>query len=132
MHNHERPQLEARGVVDDPRQDHPTAPARAFTSSPEAADHELPEGVKPLSAVLQELAAILPGLKAAIERQAPPPVERLTLRLDELAQALGVHRRTLDRERSAGRLPKPDLHIGKCPLWRVGTIRDWLGRGGKP
>ena len=90
MPKHERPQPEAGGAVDGPRQDHPIASGR--------------------------------------------PVERLTYRLDDLADALGVSRRTLERERAAGRLPRPDLHIGKCPLWRVETIDAWLrggGRGGR-
>ena len=38
MHKHERPQPEARGVVDDPRQDHPTAPPLAAKVQPDAAD----------------------------------------------------------------------------------------------
>jgi predicted DNA-binding transcriptional regulator AlpA len=54
------------------------------------------------------------------------PVERLTLRLDDLAAALGVSRRALERERSAGRLPRPDLVIGRMPLWRPETIRAWI------
>jgi hypothetical protein len=60
-----------------------------------------------------------------------PTVERLTYRLDELATALGVSRRILERERSAGRLLKPDLRIGRIPLWRIESVRDWLARGGK-
>jgi predicted DNA-binding transcriptional regulator AlpA len=101
------------------------------TTTPEAADHELPEGVKPLAAVLQELAGILPKLEAALERR--PPVERLTYRIDELADSLGMSRRAIERERSAGRFPMPDLHVGKCPLWRPETIRDWLDsrKGGR-
>jgi hypothetical protein len=58
-------------------------------------------------------------------------VERLTFRIDELAAALGVSRRILERERSAGRLLKPDLHIGRIPLWRIDSVRDWLERGGR-
>jgi hypothetical protein len=84
-----------------------------------------------LAAALQELAAILPGLKAALERQAGPPVSRMTLRLDELADALGVSRRVIERERSAGRFPAPDLTIGKMPLWRIETARAYLERGGR-
>jgi predicted DNA-binding transcriptional regulator AlpA len=53
---------------------------------------------------------------------------RLALRLDELAAALGISRRTLERERSAGRFPAPDLRIGKMPLWRPETIRAWIER----
>jgi predicted DNA-binding transcriptional regulator AlpA len=100
------------------------APRLDGTVTTEATGNELPEGVKPLAAVLQELAGILPRLKAALERK--PPVERLTCRIDELADSLGMSRRAIERERSAGRFPTPDLHIGKAPLWRPETIRDWL------
>jgi hypothetical protein len=121
---HERPQPEAGGAVDDPRQDHLTA-----RTDPETDD--LPPGVHHLADVLAELAAILPGLKAALERQADnrPRIEPLALRLDELAHALGVSRRIIERERSAGRFPQADLHIGRCPLWRIETVKSWLERG---
>jgi predicted DNA-binding transcriptional regulator AlpA len=56
---------------------------------------------------------------------------RLTWRMDELAAVLGVSRRALERERSAGRFPRPDLQIGRMPLWRPETIREWVGRGGR-
>ena len=52
-------------------------------------------------------------------------VEQL-LRLADVARALGVSRRTFERERSAGRFPAPDLHIGKAPLWRPGTVQGWI------
>lgn len=58
------------------------------------------------------------------------PLDRLALRLDELAASLGVSRRTIERERSADRFPRPDLHIGKCPLWRPETVRRWIDAGG--
>jgi predicted DNA-binding transcriptional regulator AlpA len=60
-----------------------------------------------------------------------PPVERMALRIEEVAAALGVSRRAVERERSAGRLPRPDLTIGRMPLWRVETIRSWMERGGR-
>jgi predicted DNA-binding transcriptional regulator AlpA len=56
----------------------------------------------------------------------PAPSSRLTLRLGELANALGVSRRAIERERSAGRFPKPDLTVGRMPLWRPETIRAWI------
>ena len=59
------------------------------------------------------------------------PIQRLTYRIDDLAQALGVSRRILERERSAGRLLKPDLRIGRIPLWRIESVRDWIARGGR-
>lgn len=58
--------------------------------------------------------------------------ERLTLRLGDIAKAPGISRRPLERERSAGRFPPPDLHIGKMPLWRPETIRAWIEQGGQP
>jgi predicted DNA-binding transcriptional regulator AlpA len=58
-------------------------------------------------------------------------VGRLTLRLDELAASLGVSRRSIERERSAGRFPPPDLTIGRMPLWRPETIRAWIEGGGR-
>ena len=60
-----------------------------------------------------------------------PEVGRLALRLDEIASSLGVSRRAIERERSAGRFPKPDRTIGRMPLWRVETIRHWLGGTGR-
>jgi predicted DNA-binding transcriptional regulator AlpA len=55
---------------------------------------------------------------------------RLTYRLNEIAGALGVCRRTIERERAAGRFPKPDLKIGKAPLWTKETIAKWIASGG--
>ena len=77
-----------------------------------------------LAVALAQLVAILPGLKAAIKSK--PSVARLALRLDEVADSLGMSRRAIERERSAGRFPAPDLRVGKAPLWRVETIRDWI------
>lgn len=61
---------------------------------------------------------------------AKPRLERLALRLDEIAEAVGISRRTIERERSAGRFPKPDRVIGKVSLWSVETIRRWIEGGG--
>jgi predicted DNA-binding transcriptional regulator AlpA len=54
------------------------------------------------------------------------PIGHLALRLDEVARSLGVSRRAIERERAAGRFPKPDLTIGRMPLWRPETVRAWL------
>ena len=51
------------------------------------------------------------------------PVERLAYRLNDLAGRGGISP-DWERERSAGRVPRPDLHIGRCPLWRPETISD--------
>ena len=64
---------------------------------------------------------------------ASPNVERLAYRLDEVAKALGVSRRLIERERSAGRFPRPDLTIGRAPLWTRETLTRWIAqRGGRP
>ena len=86
-----------------------------------------------LAETLSRLAAILPRLTEALERQTDdrPRVEPLTYRLEDLVDALGLSRRFLERERAAGRFPKPDLRLGKAVLWRVETIRTWIERGGR-
>ena len=56
--------------------------------------------------------------------------DRMALRLDEVAAALGISRRSVERERSAGRFPKPDIQIGRAPLWKPETIRNWIENGG--
>jgi predicted site-specific integrase-resolvase len=60
-----------------------------------------------------------------------PPVQRLTWRIDDIVRALGISRRTFERERSAGRIPPPDLHVGKMPLWKPATIQAWIDAAGK-
>jgi predicted DNA-binding transcriptional regulator AlpA len=64
----------------------------------------------------------------------PPPnaghiIEPL-LSIDDLAAILSCSRRLIERMRSAGRLPKPDIKIGKMPRWRPETIRRWIEGGG--
>jgi hypothetical protein len=59
------------------------------------------------------------------------PIEPM-LSLDDLAIILKCSRRWLERERSAGRVPKPDFMAGRCPRWRAETIRRWIGEGGRP
>jgi len=49
---------------------------------------------------------------------------------DDIADALRVDKRTLDRLRSAGKLPKPDLFIFRSSRWRPETIRAWIESGG--
>jgi predicted DNA-binding transcriptional regulator AlpA len=56
-----------------------------------------------------------------------PTIEPL-LSLDDFAGIVRASRRTVERLRAAGELPKPDLHVGKMPRWRPETIRLWLAR----
>jgi predicted DNA-binding transcriptional regulator AlpA len=68
------------------------------------------------------------SLHALVIPSGPP---RLTYRLAEAATMLGISRRTLERQRAAGRFPRPDLHVGKAPLWKIETLRAWIERGGR-
>ncbi len=85
-----------------------------------------------LADAVGQLVEMLPRLAAALERQADgrPCVQPLVYRIDELVRVLGVSRRAIERERSAGRFPAPDLLIGKMPLWRVESISRFLEGGG--
>jgi hypothetical protein len=68
--------------------------------------------------------ADLPGLTPASS------IEPM-LTLDGLARVLSCDRRTIERMRAAGKLPRADLIIGRrSPRWRPETVRGWLERGG--
>jgi predicted DNA-binding transcriptional regulator AlpA len=91
-----------------------TAPASGSAPLPEAATR--PVGVSKLADV--------PGLKAAAD------IEPL-LRMADLTRVLNCSRRVVERMRAAGRLPKPDLVVGKrSPRWKAETIRTWIENGG--
>ena len=108
----------------------PPLPAVA-TPKPDAPD--LPEGVKPLADVMQELVEILPGLRAALERQARPArIEPLAYRIDELADALGVSRRAHSKSRAIRRsIPEARrLCSGSARLWTDRPSETWIpGKG---
>jgi hypothetical protein len=52
--------------------------------------------------------------------------------IDELVRILNCSRRWLERERSAGRAPRPDFMAGRCPRWKLETVRRWIEGGGRP
>ena len=64
-------------------------------------------------------------------RTLPASIEPL-LHIDDLAELLNCSRRCVERMRSAGKVPQPDIHVGRCPRWKPATIRAWIERGGKP
>jgi predicted DNA-binding transcriptional regulator AlpA len=71
----------------------------------------------------------------ADSRPEPIAIEPL-LTIDGLAAVLSIARRTAERLKSAGKLPRPDLTIGRMPRWKPETIRCWIdeqarGRGAK-
>jgi predicted DNA-binding transcriptional regulator AlpA len=63
-------------------------------------------------------------------RQGARVVELLTLRKRDVASAIGVSVRTLERLAAAGKFPTPDARCGKAPLWFPATISAWLEHGG--
>jgi hypothetical protein len=71
-----------------------------------------------------------PGIKPGLTVAAA--IEPL-LSIDDLATILNCSRRLVERMRSAGKVPKPDMHVGRCPRWMPATIRRWIaGGGGRP
>jgi hypothetical protein len=52
--------------------------------------------------------------------------------LDDIARRLKCSRRLVERLKSAGKLPPPDLRVGRMPRWKEETIRAWIERGGRP
>lgn len=54
------------------------------------------------------------------------------LSIDDLAALLNCSRRLVERMRSGGVVPTPDLRVGRMPRWKAATIRAWIERGGRP
>jgi hypothetical protein len=73
-------------------------------------------------------------LSPPLGRSAPTsglPLEPL-LSIAALAATLACSRRVVERMRAAGKLPRPDLRVGKMPRWWVETIRTFIENGGRP
>src|SRR5262249_34074790 len=88
-------------------------------------------GVRPLAAILEDLARTLSGLKAALDRQPDPRPEPLAYRKADAARMCGMSIRLWERLLSAGKAPKPDAFAGKrIPLWTRATLQAWISRGG--
>jgi predicted DNA-binding transcriptional regulator AlpA len=117
----------AKAVEGDTLSPDSTAPSPP-PQDPEAA--ELPPGVRLLADTLEKLADTLPGLKAALDRQADRGPEPLAYRKADAARLCGMSARTWERLLSAGKAPRPDAYAGKCPLWKKSTLEAWIARGG--
>ena len=52
------------------------------------------------------------------------------LSIDDLTRILSCSRRLVERMRAGGRLPEPDIRVGKMPRWKPSTIRTWIEREG--
>ncbi len=56
----------------------------------------------------------------------PAFVSTQMLSPSDIAALLRISRRTLQTWRAAGKLPPPDLHIGKVIRWKPESIESWL------
>jgi hypothetical protein len=96
---------------------------------PEAAANGRPV-VPSMFGILTELAGILPGLKAAIERLARLTEPPVAYRKEQAARLVGISPRLVERLLAAGKFPRPDAYAGRCPLWRRETLEKWVANGG--
>jgi predicted DNA-binding transcriptional regulator AlpA len=58
-----------------------------------------------------------------------PSIPRLLWGWPENVKATGIPRRTLERELSAGRFPKPIKRVGRRPFWRPADVAAWADGG---
>jgi predicted DNA-binding transcriptional regulator AlpA len=56
--------------------------------------------------------------------------QRLLWGWPQILAATGINRRTLERELSAGRFPRPIRRVGRRPYWRPADVIRWA-EGGK-
>jgi predicted DNA-binding transcriptional regulator AlpA len=111
----ERPRLGTEGAVTNHMQIHDTTPAGPA-----------PASIKAVSK-LHRKAADRPAAPRLTLANAIDPL----LSIAELAAILNVSRRAVERMRSSGRFPRPDLMIGKMPRWKAATVRSWIDASGK-
>lgn len=64
---------------------------------------------------------------ATLSRLAAVGLEPL-LQIEDLAVLFRVSRREIERQRSGGRLPRPDFAIGRSPRWTAATVRAHLAK----
>jgi predicted DNA-binding transcriptional regulator AlpA len=72
-----------------------------------------------------------PSRRARLDPEPPAAAIESLIDIDGLARILGCNRRTVERLRSAGRLPPPTLLIGRRPRWAPSVIRRWIDEGGR-
>jgi hypothetical protein len=59
------------------------------------------------------------------------PTGAIVYRSAELAKLLKISRRSFERSRVAGEIPKPDKVLGTMPLWTWKSIEKWLEEEGR-
>jgi predicted DNA-binding transcriptional regulator AlpA len=53
------------------------------------------------------------------------------LDIQAVADLLGVQRETVEQTRWRGKMPDPDLYVGRSPAWRRRTIDQWIKETGR-
>jgi predicted DNA-binding transcriptional regulator AlpA len=59
------------------------------------------------------------------------PLPRLLWGWAELVEATSIPRRTLEREISAGRFPRPIKRVGRRPFWKPADVIAWAEGSGR-
>jgi hypothetical protein len=85
-----------------------------------------------LATAIAELNDVLGALRAVLDRREVAGLVEPLLDRSDLGNVLKCSLVTLDRLKSAGKLPKPDLILGRSPRWRAESIRAFLAKGGRP
>ena len=111
----ERPRLGTEGVARHTDYYHFTTAANASPTPSEAIGDRYPDAAR---------SSVKSGMML------PCAIQPL-LSIADLAQILNVSRSAVERMRSSGLLPPPDLNIGKMSRWKAATVRVWIDTGGK-
>jgi excisionase family DNA binding protein len=112
----ERPRVGTEGAASNTKYSDRTTPARPTPAPIEAVVDHLRETALSFAKPCPTLATAIGPL----------------LTIEDLAALLKCSRRLVERMRSAGKLPPPDLHVGRMPRWKAATIRAWIEKGGRP
>ena len=56
------------------------------------------------------------------------PIERVAFRCAEFAGMLGLHPRSIKRMVAQGKLPEPDVDLGRVKLWSRSVVDAFLRR----
>jgi hypothetical protein len=60
---------------------------------------------------------------------ADPLAGRLALRIDDIVKATGLSRSAIEKARRLGVFPEPSRVVGRCPIWSVDSLKNWLAEG---
>lgn len=67
---------------------------------------------------------------AESQSRAGLPVDEPLVSIAGIVEWTGLGRSTIERLKSSGRLPRPDLTVCRSPRWKAQTIRRWIEEGG--